>query len=248
MIRTALVLLFLCCAGAAAEPAPGTIAVGGSARVLVAPDEVAVALAAEAVEKDLAKAKAATDAGIAAVRAAARDLGVPDERVQTDAVDIGVSWHTPGSLPAYGSENRYFKVRRGIVVVLGSADQLDALLSRALAGGITSVDGITFRSTRLAELRAAARLQAVKAAREKAAAMAEALGAGLGRPLSIAEQDSRWRWGGWNGRRGGMPMQNVQLQFDGGGQAASGDGGIAPGQIAIEAEVTVSFLFADAVR
>lgn len=224
---------------------PGSIAVSGAARVLAVPDEVVVTLAAEAFEKDLALAKTATDAAIVATRAAARELGVAEERMQTDAIDIAVSWHGPGSLPAYGAEHRYFKVRRGLVVTLAAPDQLDALLTRALAGGITSVDGIAFRSTRLAEHRAAARLQAAQAARSKAEALAGALGARLGHPLSIGEQGDRWSWGGWNRRSGSAygQMQNVQVQIDGGGQAGS-DGSVAPGRIAIDAEIHVQFQLA----
>lgn len=220
----------------------GAISTSGTARILVAPDEVVVSLAAEAFEKDLALAKSSTDAGIAATLAAARGLGIPEERIQTDAIDIGVSWHTPGNLPAFGAEDRYFKVRRAITVILGDPALLDPLLSKALAGGITTVDGISFRSTRLREHRDAARLQAATAAREKAVALAGALGASVGRPTGIAERDNRWSWGGfaWN-RSGGYALQNAQVQIDGGGNA-SADGSVAPGRIAVDATVEATFV------
>lgn len=222
---------------------PGTISVSGTARVLVVPDEVVVSMSAQAYEKDLALAKSSTDAGIAAVRSAVRDLKIPDDRVQTDSIDISVDWRTSDNRPAYGAENRYFKVQRGITVILSSPEQLDGLLTRSLAGGITSVDGIVFRTSRLAELRASARLQAAQAARAKAEALATALGAHLDRATAISEQDNRWYWGGSGRRNGAMPMQNIQLQIEGGGDASM-EGGVAPGRIAIDATISVQFLLA----
>ncbi|MEK7414216.1 MAG: SIMPL domain-containing protein [Planctomycetota bacterium] len=216
----------------------GQISVSGSARIMVVPDEIILSLAAEAVEKDLQLAKTSTDAGIQAVRAAAKELGITDNKVQTDTIDIQVEWRNKSSADSFGADKRYFTVRRGITVCLSRADQVDSLMTKALAGGITTVNSIDFRTTKLREHREAARLQAVVAAREKATAMAKALGVELGHPTSVGEGNSGWYWGGFNRQQRRGDYQNVTQSSSGGGDDS---GNIAPGSIAVDASVQVTF-------
>ncbi len=112
---------------------------------------------------------------------------------------------------------------------------LSRLISRDLR---SSTDGIEFRTSALRKHRDTARAQALKAAREKATAMAAELGSKVGKPLSITESASSFgmrSWGG--GSRGGGMQQN---SFSGGGGSSESTEGFAPGQIAVSAAVNVT--------
>jgi uncharacterized protein YggE len=111
-----------------------------------------------------------------------------------------------------------------------------------LEAGATHVHGVQFRTTELRTHKDQARSLAIKAAREKAVALAGELGQGVGQPQQIHEDQSGWWspysswWGpGW----GGMMTQNVIQNAATEGYV--GDSGLAPGQIAVQARVTVSF-------
>jgi len=111
--------------------------------------------------------------------------------------------------------------------------------AEAVAAGVTAVRDISLRTSQLRKYRDDVRAKAIRAAREKAVALASELGARVGKPYSITEgQDYGYR----------MSLNNaaniqVQAAADGGEQA--GDGIIpafAPGTISIVATINVSFL------
>jgi uncharacterized protein YggE len=115
-----------------------------------------------------------------------------------------------------------------------------------LKAGVNHVHGVDFRTTELRKHRDRARSLAIQAAREKATMMAGELGQRIGQPHSIREGHAGWwswygRWWGssWRGRM----SQNVIQEASGG----TGGGTLAPGQIAITANVTVTFELLDAL-
>jgi uncharacterized protein YggE len=91
---------------------------------------------------------------------------------------------------------------------------------------------------------------AAKAAKEKADAMALALGVQVGKPINIAVNDwggsSSWSHGGWGysgGGGGGGGGQQGQNSVQDASIASGGTGAtFAVGQISITASVTVTFL------
>ena len=134
-----------------------------------------------------------------------------------------------------------YRVRRGITVTLRDLDAFDALLRDAVAAGATYVHGVDFQTTALRRHRDEARLLAVRAAREKAEALAAELGQTVGVPLSVSERGQGWFSGygaGWGARFSAGPSQNVSV-------SAGETGPAAPGRIAIRASVDVTFALVD---
>ncbi|MFH1143667.1 MAG: SIMPL domain-containing protein, partial [Candidatus Eisenbacteria bacterium] len=72
----------------AADGTPRSITVLGEAEVRVVPDEVVLTLGVETMNLELAAAKQENDRLVSAVIAAAVEVGVPAQRVQTDHVQI----------------------------------------------------------------------------------------------------------------------------------------------------------------
>jgi len=223
--------------GTAAQEAR-QVTVTGDAEVRVVPDEVVVTLGVETWDADLSVAKNQNDERVARVLALARGLGIKPEHIQTEHISVEPRYHDDYEKRGFLG----FYVRKTMVVTLRDLTRFEDLLTGALGAGATHVHGVQFRTTELRRYRDQARALAVGAAREKAEALAKELGQKVGQPQTIQEdQNTWWSWYGawWGARWGGMGMQNVVQNVDGG--AMPPEGSFAPGQIAVNARVTVSF-------
>jgi uncharacterized protein YggE len=219
---------------------PRTVTVTGDADVRVVPDEVVLTLGVETWDKNLGQAKQQNDRRVKAVLELARQAGIESRHIQTDLISI-----EPRYEDGYSHEDLigYF-VRKTIVITLNDISKFEDLLTSVLEADVNYVHGIQFRTTELRQHRDEARALAIQAAREKAEALAGELGQTVGQPRTIQENQTGW-WSGygyawWGGRWGGGVAQNV-IQEVGGNNLADSDSTIAPGQITVNAKVTVAF-------
>lgn len=216
------------------------ITVMGNAEVRVVPDEVVLTLGVETRNIDLKKAKQENDSIVQNIFKVAIDQGIKEEHIQTDLFDIEPKYRD------YDWEKEEFIgyfVRKSIVLTLRDISKFEDLLSKALEAGANFVHGINFRTTELRKHKDKARSLAIKAAKEKAIALAKDLGQEIGKPHDINENSSGWwsdyrSW--WGSRWHGGMSQNV-IQNMGMADPLESNGTIALGQININANVTVSF-------
>ena len=221
---------------AAAFAAAGEVSVTGEAEVRVVPDEVIVVLGVETFNHQLGLAKDANDKIVEAVISVARRHQVPKEHVQTDYVQVEPRYRNSGP----ENELLGYVARSTVEVTLRELDQFESLVAESLEAGANYIHGVDFRTTELRTYRDQARKLAIAAAREKAVDLATALGETIGRPTKIGEGWSGWGSGygsWWGGGRGRSATQNVVQSF-GSGEAM---GPVAPGQIAVSARVSVTF-------
>lgn len=218
---------------------PRVITVTGDAEVRVVPDEVILTLGVETWDKNLAKAKKQNDDIVAQVLALATEHGVAPEHVQTDYVSI-----EPRYRNGYYEERDFigYFVRKTIVITLRDLARFEDLLADTLDAGVNYVQGIEFRTTELRKHRDEARALAINAAQEKASALAAELGQTVGEPQTIHEEHSGWwspysSW--WRGHWGGAMAQNVVQEV--GPLSPTAEGSVAPGQINVNARVSVTF-------
>jgi uncharacterized protein YggE len=218
---------------------PGLVTVTGDAEVRVAPDEVILTLGVETWDKDLSKAKRENDERVKAVLELAKNYGVESKYIQTDYISI-----EPRYQDSYRREDfiGYF-VRKTIVITLKDISKFEDLLTSTLEAGVNYVHGIQFHTTELRKYRDEARALAIKAAQEKANALAGELDQRVGKPHTIREdQVGWWSWyNAWWGSHwsGGLAAQNVIQEA--GGESFTSEGGLAPGQITVNARVTATF-------
>jgi uncharacterized protein YggE len=215
-----------------------SISVEGEAEVKVVPDRILLTLGIETSDKDLEKAKQLHDARTRAVIDAVRREGVELKDIQTDFLEIEPRWDlTPRPENFIG----YF-VRKTVVVTQRDVPKFEEVLSVALASGVNYVLGVQFQTSELRKHRDEARALAIKAAREKAVALADQLNQRVGNPIEISEVSNRWySWYGrsWWGSRQGSQYQNVVQNV--GGDAFPEDGVLSPGRISVTASVRVIF-------
>jgi len=241
IVGVSLGLLFALCAWTGEQPVshePRLITVTGDAAVRVVPAEVLLTLGVETWDKDLVVAKDQNDAIVNKVLGLAADYDIDPQHVKTDYINIEPRYRHG----TYEEQDFLgFFVRKTIVITLRDISKFEDLLTGVLGVGVNYVQGIQFRTTQLRAWRDEARALAIKAAREKAIALAGELGQKVGEPHVIREDRGGWwsAYGAWGGSRwGGAMTQNVIQELGG---ASSATGTVAPGQISVQARVAVTF-------
>jgi uncharacterized protein YggE len=219
-------------------PPPRTVATAGESIVYVTPDEVIVQFGVETFGEALDKAKGDNDAQSARLVKAIAALGVEKKDLQTDNLQVEVEYK--GNHPYEGI--RGYIARRGYSVKLRDTKLFEKLVDAALKNGANQVNGFEFRTTELRKYRDQARSMAIKAAKEKAVALAADLACGIGKPQQIAEGYEGY-FGGYNLRMNAMAQNSMQSVPAGGG--GEGEETLPLGQIAVRAQVNVTFELTD---
>lgn len=172
-------------ASPAAEPAPRTITVAGDAEIFTAPDTFELTIGFDLQAESLSAARDGSRDRAAALLAVAEKHQIPACDIQTQDLSLR---------PRYDGYERHkivgYDASRGLVLTLRDLDDVEPVLYDMLAAGANRVDSVQFHSSVARQRRAEARVLAVEAAREKAAAMAAALGQQIGAPLKIDEADA----------------------------------------------------------
>jgi uncharacterized protein len=223
-------------AAPAAAPTERTIRVNGEASVMVEPDEVVLTVGIETRDAQLKTARKRCEEVLRKATEAAKAGGIEARHIQTDYIQVEMRYKDYES-----TVFDTYVVRQNLVLTLKDIERFEELLSNLIDGGITNVHGIQFRTTELRKYRDQARALALKAAKEKAVAMAGELDQDVGEPISIEEGYGGWfSWySSWWGSRYSSMTQNVVQ--DAGPTTYEGDSTLAPGQIAVTANVSVTF-------
>ena len=222
-------------AKAADETPPRTIVTSGDAVVNVVPDEVVLGLGIETFATKLEDAKKANDERAVRLVKVIKAAGVEERYIQTDTIQLEIRYRS--NHPSEGIDGYY--ARRSYSVTLKEPKKLEGLLDEALTSGANQIHGIDYRTKELRKHRDQARKMAIKAAQEKAAALAGELNSTIGPPRQINEGYAGYnpyvsRWGRFN-----QMAQNSMQEAPGGG--AGGDETTPFGQIGVSAQVSVTF-------
>ena len=168
-------------------PVPG-LTVQGYGQVRTDPDEATVRLGVFTQETTARAAQDKANQVSAALLDAVAKLGVPRQDIQTSDLSLGPIYAPPRPEDD-GREPRISGYQASYVVSvrLEKLDLVGRVIDAALAAGANQLQGVSFglRDDRAAQTRALE--QAVREAREKAQAIAGALGVRLGEVLEASE-------------------------------------------------------------
>lgn len=240
-VRLLLPLLLILPATATRLDAGGHLPVTGEAVILVTPDQVVVTLGIEVREPHLAGAREKFEIIAKQVNTAITGLGIAPEQVRTDCLEIAPYYHERSTQERLTPE--YYRINRVMTVTLKDTRMVDSLVSVALANGATHVLDVDFRTTELRKHRDEARRLAIRAAKEKAALLVGEIGRDLGKANSISEGQYGWyAYNPYRSRSDNRSYQSQNMSVNNGG-GATGDTVVPPGQIAVSANVQVTFEF-----
>jgi hypothetical protein len=228
----ALVLLsFAVAASAEDRPEPPHVTVAGEAEMNIAPDEVRFDVTLQSFSKELKTAKTQTDERLKGLIALAKKHGVADTDTQTDYVKVEPRFKGNDDSKTFLG----YWVRKDLVFTLRDVTRAEGLLSEVLDFGVWRINSISFQTSQMRKYRDQARALAMKAAQEKAAALAGAVGQKIGKAITIEEE--------MPGRASYSPpnMSANTVTFDRSDSTES-EGTLALGLIKVSARVTVKFM------
>ncbi|HQE69509.1 MAG TPA: SIMPL domain-containing protein [Atopobiaceae bacterium] len=216
------------------------ITVNASAEVKVVPDRASFSITILTQGSTAEEASSANTDPTNAVIEQLKAAGIAEEDIQTTYTELSpvYGWGEiavdDGAViyPVGGNEIVGYEMRTIIEVTGVEIDDVAALMQTCIGAGATGVDGPRYYVSSYDEAYADALAQAIKASREKAQVMASAAGVTLGQVISITEGYQ------YTGYRYSDAKESPAMADEAGGMAEME---IAPGQVNIEAQVTVSY-------
>ena len=212
-------------ARAKASDKPGNIAVSGSAEVTAVPDVACVSLGVVTRDPKAEVAAKSNADRTARVIEAVRKHGVEQRDIKTSHYSLQREVDYDSSPPKFLGYKASSQIRVETKDIAGVGKLIDA----AVAAGANSVNGVSFDVENKSALRDKALSLASKRAREKANAMATALGVRLGRPVWASDSVSTY----YN--------RNVVFDVSPMSPEPRASTPIAPGETTISADVTLKY-------
>ncbi len=176
------------------------------------------------------------------VLAVLKTAGIKEADLQTTQVIIQPHYKRDEMGHWETDELSYYSVSQSVSCTLSSIDRIlgnsspiTKVTEAAIEAGATGVGQVNLRSSKLRQHRDEARLLAVRAAKEKAIALAKELGARVGKPQTIVESPGEAY--SFLGQQG---FNRSMMGMEGGGGGSSPE--FELGTIKITAEVNVSFV------
>lgn len=220
------------------------ITVTGDAEVRVEPARVVLTFGVETINPILSEATSTNDVKSRAILAFMREAGIAAKDVQTDFISVRPVYEGWDDNRQTGKFLHHI-VRKSVVVLLRDVSKFETVLSGALERGASHILAVRFESDRLKQHRDTARVNAVRAAREKAALLAAELGAKLGKVITIRElqiYEPSMYWGSsWEYRARGGGSSQVSIQGDAPAMSPTSGDSLALGQMRVNAQVNVVF-------
>ena len=245
---TILIVILLCLASSSSaqeiDKLP-VITVTGTADVQVAPDEALFSIDVTKTNKDLQAAKRLNDESVGKLLELSRRFSISAQNVQTSQITVDMKYESirDAKTRVFSDDGdeigkrvfRGYEVSKTVTVRLTDLSRFEQFFAEVLQTGVSAVNSVTFETSKLREHKDKAREMAMKAAKEKASAMAAAVNQTIGRAIRVTEGTV------------GAPMAANNYASN---SNAIGTGGVfteslvtfAPGAIKIGAQVTVSFL------
>ncbi|MBI9050217.1 MAG: SIMPL domain-containing protein [Anaerolineaceae bacterium] len=216
-----------------------SVQVSGTALINVTPDRARVELGVQTNGKSVRAAQSANNLAIQEIKAALKRIGIEAKDISTDMYVINPVYEDYDDLHIKG-----YRIYNTIAVTVREVDKTSDVVAAALNVGANQVNDVQFYTTELRKYRDEARDLAVKAASEKAEALANSAGTDIGCVLNINENS----WSYYNGWYYGSNNSNLWTQNTVQNQTNSnayssleGNEPISLGQISVKAEVSISY-------
>jgi len=235
--------------GAAAPATPSacdanrTIHVSGTAVVNVKPDRALIKLGVQSNGRSAKDAQEKNSAAISKVTKVLKTLGIESKDIATDWYTIEPLYEDYDSLYIKG-----YRIYNIIEVTVRDVDRANDVMVAAFGAGANQVVSVDFYTSELRKYRDQAREMAMKAASEKAKALAQSAGADTSCVLNINENTSSyfngwgWWWWGYGNNQNQWTQNAVQNVAPSGGETPSTeDNPVSTGMISIRAEVSATF-------
>jgi len=213
------------------KPEMPTLTVSETGTVTHEPDTAFVTFGMETAGKSLAEAQKRNSAVMGKVMDRLRTLQIDKERIQTSSYTVSPQYRSSpnrqADAPTASPEIVGYVISNMVTVEIRALDRVATVIEEVLKIGANSFQGLHWGLRDEQAVRLNALKQAAAKAREKAAVLSEALHVKLVRVLSVNE--------------GGQMMRPVASMARMAMEGSAGDVPISPGELKIEATVTLVY-------
>lgn len=207
------------------KPMP-LIHVQGEGKVYATPDQVSIHVSVETKGKNAAEIKKQNDQKMEAAINAIKKFNVPKEDYQTERISLNPQYD-------YDTKKHSYYANQSLKILLKDLTKYDGLMEALVDAGINQINGVEFKSSKLAQLQSDARKKAMKDAKLKADDYVLVLGQKVGKAFTINDNSQVY-----------YPQisNNYALAKSAVAESAMPRETLAVGEIAIVANVSVSFI------
>jgi uncharacterized protein YggE len=217
------------------------VTTSGTGTVQAAPDRVFLSVGVKIWNKDLNAAYALNEDKSRNLLALAPQFNISPKNVQTDSISVEATYP-----PHYGATTSAdeiptgYVVDQGVIFVLDDIKKLRELITKAVESGANQIRSIEFDTSNLRQLKDEARILALKAAKEKAEAMAHEYSAKLGKVVVMQEVGTSIQ-GLSSNRYTYFPNLTNNIRSSSTSESFEMSNSVAPGQLKITSSVSTTF-------
>jgi uncharacterized protein YggE len=215
------------------RPETPAITVSATGSLTLPPDQVFVTFGMDTAARSLADAQRQNNAVMATVMERLRGLSIEKERIQTSSFTVSPQYKPPpkrsSDAPPVSPEIIGYLMSNTVTVEVRNLEKIGKVIEDVLAAGVNHFQGLHWALRDEQPARLNALKSAAAKAREKAATLSEALGVKLVRVLSVNE-------GGHVVRPAPHTARSMMAMDAGGGEPP-----ISPGEMKVEATVTLVY-------
>jgi uncharacterized protein YggE len=193
---------------------------------MIEPDRAMVSIGVETEGLDVAKLKAANDQRVKAIVDGVKKLGIDAKDIQTSRLTIEPVYNYQDGR----QELLRYKLRNVVTIRVKDLSKVEGVVNAGVSGGSNLLNGLYFESSKEDAVRDSLRIAATKNARQRAAEMAQAAGASLGKVVSIQENVA------YRPQYGAMMMKSQALM-----EGADPGTPVSAGELTIRATVNAVF-------
>lgn len=202
-----------------------TVDVMGEGIVKVAPDEVTINVQVENKGQNPIALKQKNDFIINDILAFIKNMNIADKQVQTEYVRLNKNYD-------YQTKIYSYVANQSISIHLKNLELYESLMNGLVERGINRIDGVSFSTSKIKELKSQARIKAIENAKMKAEEYTKVLNQSIGKAVSISEFNN-------TNYPGPVNKKTMMLSSDASGMEQQT---ISVGEIEVITKVNVSFL------
>jgi len=157
------------------------ISMDGEASMMVAPDMASISIGVETEGTNIADIKRDNDLRVSSIYEALKGLGIAGKDIQTSELSMQLIYD-------YSSKRRKFlryEMRNLVVITVRKLDNIDKVINASVREGSNILEGVHFIVSNRDALADSLQIEAAKSARKRASDIASAIGARLGKALTI---------------------------------------------------------------
>tara|TARA_R110000787_G_scaffold59922_14_gene135962 strand:+ start:29610 stop:30311 length:702 start_codon:yes stop_codon:yes gene_type:complete len=202
-----------------------TVDVMGEGIVKVVPDEVTINVQVENKGQNPKDLKQKNDLIINDVLVFIKSMKIADKQVQTEYVKLNKNYD-------YQTKTYSYVANQSISIYLKDLELYESLTNGLMERGINRIDGISFSTSKIKELKSQARTKAMQNAKMKAEEYTKVLNQSIGKAVSISEFSNTSYPGSVNRKTMMMSSDASEMEQQ----------TISVGEIEVVTKINVSFL------